>query len=329
MEVIEKIIELINKARSILIVAHVGPDGDTLGSMLALKEILLQVGSFDKLDTVMSGRIPDIYTFLPGIENIKAPSDSSLYQNYDLAITVDCGALDRLGESTDIFRNAKMTANIDHHASNTKFAQLNWIEPNVSACGEIIYKLGRLMEAKITANIATDLYTAILTDTGGFKFENTKAETLRICADLIEAGADSTNIYKRCYESKSFAMIKLQAKAVDQAVFIDDNRIAYTAVSRELLDSLNANDDHIDGISETLRQVNTVEVVMVFKETIKGGTKVSFRSNGMNVCEIARFFGGGGHKLAAGCLIEKNIPDTINEILPIVRKQVNKVYQHS
>ena len=190
----------------------------------------------------------------------------------------------------------------------------------------MLFELAGIIGKKLTPDIATNLYTAILTDTGAFKFENTKPETLRICADLVEAGAEPAYIYKKCYESKPLAMIRLQAKAVDQAVFTDDNRIAYTTISRQLLDSLGASDDHIDGISETLRQVNTIEVSIVFKETVKGGTKVSFRSNGVNVCEIAEYFGGGGHKLAAGCTFDKNIPDTVNDVLPMVRKQIEKIH---
>ncbi|OGI20942.1 MAG: hypothetical protein A2287_02335 [Candidatus Melainabacteria bacterium RIFOXYA12_FULL_32_12] len=329
MEAINKLIEIIKKAKSLVILSHVGPDGDTLGSMLALKEILAQLGTIDKIDAIIVGKIPDLYTFLPGIAEVKNPGDKNLYQNYDLSITVDCGSIDRLGDSVDLFRNAKASANIDHHVSNTNFAQINWIEPKASSTGQILYKIIELLKVNLTKNIATNLYTAILTDTGGFKFENTKPETLQICAKLLEAGVDPTFIYKKCYESKTLSMVRLQARAVDQAVFLDDNKIAYASVTRQLLDLFGAYDDHVDGISETLRQVNTVEVALVFKETIKGDTKVSFRSNGLNVCEIARFFGGGGHKLAAGCTVQKNIPDSINEVLPIVKKQVSKLSLNS
>jgi bifunctional oligoribonuclease and PAP phosphatase NrnA len=323
---VEKLIEVIKKAKSVAIFSHVGPDGDTLGSMLAMGEILSQIGTVDKIDLIIMGKTPDIYGFLPDINKVKNHFAKGLYQNYDLAITVDCGALDRLGESVDLFRNAKTTANIDHHFSNTKFASINWIEPCASSCGQMLYYMVDFLGATFTKDIATNLYTAIITDTGAFKFENTKPETFEICAKLLEAGADPVYIYKKCYESKPLSMIKLHAKAVEQAVFLDNNKIAYTAISREMLDSFGATDDHIDGICETLRQVDTIEVSLVFKETIKGGTKVSFRSNGLNVCDIARYFGGGGHKLASGCTLDKKIPEAISEILPIIRKQISKLH---
>jgi phosphoesterase RecJ-like protein len=320
-----KLVEVLKKAKSVIIIAHVGPDGDTLGSMLALKDILTQLGTINKIDAVMSGKVPDIYHFLPYNSEVKTSDDKSLYQNYDVGITVDCGSIDRLGDVIDLFRNAKTTVNIDHHISNTKFGQINWIEPKAAACGQMLYKLIKLLGVSLNKNIGINLYTAILTDTGGFKFENTRPETLKVCAELIAAGADHTCIYKKIYESKPLAMVMLQAKAVSSAIFTDNNKISYVSISREFLDSLNAVDDYVDGISETLRQVNTVEVAMVFKETLKGGTKVSFRSNTIDVCEIAKFFGGGGHKLAAGCTVEKNIADTINEILPIIKKQISRL----
>lgn len=326
MEVIDKLINAIKKSKSLIILAHIGPDGDTLGSMLALKEIIAQSGFINKIDTVIVGKKPDIYSFLPDINGVKNPGDKDLYKNYDLSIAVDCGSIDRLGDSVDLFRNAKTTVNIDHHFGNPKFADINWIEPSASSCGQILYKIIDYLGINLTKNIATNIYTAILTDTGGFKFENTLPETFEICAKLVEAGANPTYIYKKCYESKPLPMIKLLAKAIDKTVFIDNDRISYTSVSRELMESLKATDDHVDGISETLRQISTVEIAIVFKETMKGDTKVSFRSNGINVSEIARFFGGGGHKLAAGCTIEKNIPDAINEIIPIVKKQLNRLH---
>ncbi|MFH0701931.1 MAG: bifunctional oligoribonuclease/PAP phosphatase NrnA [bacterium] len=324
MEVINKLIKAIINSKNIILLSHVGPDADTLGSMLGLKEILTQLGTVEKIDIIAGGKIPDIYKFLPDINLVKNSNNENLYQSYDLAITVDCGSLDRLGDSLELFRNAKLTANIDHHISNTRFANINWIEPQASACGQILYKLIKPLKVNLTKNIATNFYTAILTDTGGFKFENTKPETLETCAELIRAGANPEYIYKECYESKPLSMVKLQAKAIDQAVFLYDNKIAYTLISRGLIESLNATDDYVDGISEALRQINTVEVALVFKETPKGDTKVSFRSNRINICEIARFFGGGGHKLAAGCTIEKNLMDSVNEILPILKKQINK-----
>ena len=329
MNTAQKIAESIKKAKTVIIFHHVAPDGDGLGSALALREMISQLDNVKKPDAVITGKIPDIYKFLPNIEFLKKAGDSSLHQSYDLAITVDCAGKDRLGDAVELFNNARTTINIDHHISNEGFADIDWINPSASATGEVLFELIKLLEVKLTPSIATNLYTAILTDTGGFKFENTKPKTLKICAELLEAGADPVKIYNECYESKPMSMVKLHARAIDNAIYLENNQIVYTKITRSLLKELNASDDHIDGITESLRQINSVKIALVFKETLRGSTKVSFRSNGINVCEIASFFGGGGHRLAAGCLIEKNIDEAVNDIITTVRKQVIKTKVHN
>ncbi len=326
MDVINTLTEAIKESKTIILLGHVGPDGDTLGSTLAIKKIieLAKFETNEKIDMALSGKLPDVYKFLPDIFSIKNIDDKSLLSNYDLAIAIDCGNLDRLGETKELFTKAKTTANIDHHhMSNTNFADTNWVE-NAASTGQIIYKLIDYLNIKPDKDTAINLYTSILTDTGGFKFDNTKSDTLRICADLIEYGADPEYIYKKCYESKPLAMVKLHAKAIDKTVFLENNKIAYTAITRKLLDSLQATDDYTDGISEALRQISDVELAIIFKETPKGDTKISFRSNGVSACDIAKHFSGGGHRLAAGCTIRKNINDSISEVIPVVKHELKK-----
>lgn len=324
MEIIKKITNLINSSKSIVILSHVSPDGDTLGSMLALYSALKQIKSIKKLDAVKSGKTPDIYQFLPFINETKNAQDEELYQNYDLAIAVDCGAIDRLGDSTNLFNNAKKSINMDHHISNPNFADINWIEPKATSTGVLVYKLLKEMNAEITQEMATCLYTTIMTDTGGFKFENINPESFEVCARLLEYGVKPHILYNLCYESKPLPMIMLKAKAINEAVISNDGKIAYSLISRRMIESAGATDDHVEGISEELRQINSVRVALVFKETPKGDTKVSFRSNGPDVCEIARFFGGGGHKLAAGCTIQKTPEQAAEELIQMVKKQINK-----
>jgi len=328
MNTIQKVVERIKKAKTIIIFHHVAPDGDGLGSTLALREMVSQLDNVQKLDAVTTGKIPDLYKFLPGIEYLKKTNDESLHQNYELAITLDCACKDRLGDATELFNNAKSSINIDHHVSDDGFADIDWIDPKASATGEVLFDLIKPLGAELTENIAINLYTAILTDTGGFKFENTKAKTFKICSELLEAGANPVKIYNECYESKPLVMVKLHARAIDNAIYLENNEIVYTKITRKLLEELNANDDHIDGITEALRQVDSVKIALAFKETTRGATKVSFRSNGINVCEIASFFGGGGHNLASGCLIEKGIEEAVNDVITTVRKQVIKAKVH-
>lgn len=324
MGIIKKITDLINSSKSIVILSHVSPDGDTLGSMLALYTALKKIKSIKKLDAIKSGRTPDIYHFLPFVNETKNAQDEELYQNYDLAIAIDCGAIDRLGDSTNLFKNAKKSINIDHHISNPQFGDINWIEPKATATGVLIYKLLKELNAEITQEMATCLYTTIMTDTGGFKFENINPESLEICARLLEYGVKPHILYNLCYESKPLPMILLKAKAINEAVISSDGTIAYSLISRSMMESVGATDDHVEGISEELRQISSVKVALVFKETPKGDTKVSFRSNGPDVCEIAKFFGGGGHKLAAGCTIQKTPEDSAEEVIQMIKKQIKK-----
>lgn len=324
MNILEKINNQIKKAKSVVILSHVSPDGDTLGSMLALYIGLQQLSNIEKIDAIKIGKTPDIFKFLPEIQKTKAVGDETLYQNYDLAISVDCGALDRLTEAEVLFRMAKNTINIDHHISNPRFGDLNWIDEHASSTGIQIFKLLDFMGLNKTKDIAICLYTSIMTDTGGFRFDNTNSEAFNIASSLLEQGVEPNKIYKLCYESKPLAMIKLKAKAINEAIISQDGKIAYSLISRNMLEDLGASDDHVEGISEELRQINSVKIAMVFKETPKGYTKVSFRSNGPDVCEIAKFFGGGGHKMAAGCTIQKKPEDAANELLPIVKKQLKK-----
>ncbi len=325
--IINKLIDAIKQSKTILLLGHVGPDGDTLGSTLAIKKII-ELAKFEATETIdmaLSGKLPDVYKFLPDVFSIKNIDDKSLLSNYDLAMAIDCGNIDRLGETKDLFFKSKATVNIDHHyMSNSNFADINWVE-NAASTGQVIYKLVEFLGIKPDKDIATDLYTSILTDTGGFKFDNTKSETLKICAELIECGADPEYIYKKCYESKPFAMVKLHAKAVDKAVFLENNKIAYTTVTRKLLDDLKATDDYTDGISEALRQISDVEIAIIFKETPKGDTKISIRSNNVSACDIAKNFGGGGHRLAAGCVIRKNINAAIDDVIPIVKHSLKSL----
>jgi phosphoesterase RecJ-like protein len=324
METIQKLLQAIKNANNIVILSHIGPDGDTLGSMLALKDIILGLDPSKRVDAVMFGKIPDSYVFLPKIKETKTPDNKDLLSSYDLSVTVDCASVDRICDAGDLFRNAKIKANVDHHISNSNFAEINFVNTTASSTGEVIFEISKALGVNLTKDIAVNLYTSLMTDTGGFKYRNTTARTFEIAAELVRAGADPAYIYKECYESKSYPMVKLQAYAVDNAVITPDNKIVYTCISRKNIEKFNASDDHMDGISELLRQINTVEVAMVLKETVKGDTKVSFRSKRINVCEIAKFFGGGGHKLAAGCTVQKSLSNTLNELLPIIRKQLNK-----
>lgn len=309
---IDKIFDEIKRAEKILIVSHVNPDGDTLGSMCALKLLL-----GDKADTLIqtpaSAGVPDTYKFLPEINSSK--NLDNVQNVYDLVITVDVASIDRMVESArQIFDNARMTINIDHHKTNKGYAKLNYIKGDASSAGEVLYNIFKTRNIEITKDIADCLYVSILTDTGGFRYENTKPETLEIAADLIKLGVDNADITKRCYNKKAKNMVLFQASIVSKARFLFNDRVAIVLIDENDFKKFNANNEYTEGIAETLRTIKTVEISAVLKESENGTTKVSLRSDNVDVCEVVRKFNGGGHIHAAGCTIKKPL-NTAYELL--------------
>ena len=291
----------INNAKKILIVSHVNPDGDTLGAMCALK---LFIGK--KADTLIQNLTgaPETYNFLPEINLSK--NLNNVDDIYDLVICVDIAAIDRVVQKARwIFDNAKMTINIDHHKTNNGYAKINWIIPDASSAGEVLFNMLREQDVKITKEIAECLYVSILTDTGGFRYENTKPETLEAAAQLIKLGVDNADLAKKCYNTKPKNMIMFQAAIISKTQFMFNNRVALAAIAQEDLERFNANNEFTEGIAETLRTIKTVEVSAVLKESESQTTKVSLRSDRVDVCQIVKKFNGGGHIHAAGCTIKK------------------------
>lgn len=309
--------------KTIVLIAHVSPDGDVIGSLLALRSMCLQLNNVKLVDAVIVGNVPDIYKFLPGSNCLKNPDNKSILKEYDLAIAVDVASKDRLGTAVSLFDTAKNTALIDHHGSNPLFSNINFVDENAAATGELVYQLFNYLDVSLNKDIATNLYAAILTDTGGFKFANTTEHSLYICSKMIAAGANAQEIYQECYENKPLAMLMLHAHCMCDAKLIESNKIAWTTVPRSLLNKLGAKDDHVEGIIELLRQIDTVEVALLFKESKDGSTKVSFRSKKIDICSIAQEYNGGGHKCAAGCTlkdlgIEKAIEHLIPKIIALL-----------
>ena len=225
---------------------------------------------------------------------------------YDLVICVDIAAIDKkMKKARWIFDNAKMTINIDHHKTNNGYAKINWIIPDASSAGEVLFNMLREQDVKITKEIAECLYVSILTDTGGFRYENTKPETLEAAAQLIKLGVDNADLAKKCYNTKPKNMIMFQAAIISKTQFMFNNRVALAAIAQEDLERFNANNEFTEGIAETLRTIKTVEVSAVLKESESQTTKVSLRSDRVDVCQIVKKFNGGGHIHAAGCTIKK------------------------
>ena len=304
--------DIINNSKKILLLTHVNPDGDTLGSMCALYSMIYKRFK-KKSDMSVVSNIPYNYKFLPNIELAQRYFDQSLV--YDLVITLDVAAIDRVRDAKIFFDKAKCRVNIDHHKTNPAYGDYNLIEPDASSCGEVLYNYFKKNNWEITKDAAKSLYVAIMTDTGNFRFENTSSNSFRAVAELVEKGANPNILYKQCYETKTKNLVMFQNYCVNKAEFLNDNKIVYTTVYKKDLEKFNAGDDYTDGIAETLRAIDSTEVAFVVKEVESKLTKVSMRSKHIDVAKICEQFGGGGHTFAAGCTIKASIKDSIEKLL--------------
>jgi len=310
--------ETIEKAQNILIISHVNPDGDTLGSMCALHKSI-KVNFNKDADMVYNGIIPEIYHFVPNIKLAKTPQDIT-NTTYDLAIAIDIAAKDRMGNSLPLFENAKVKMNIDHHKTNVGFGDINFVNGDACCAGEVLFDILQHENCKIDTETAICLYVAFLTDTGGFRFENTTASTLQKSAKLIEFGVKPAEIAKYCYESKPRNMIRLHAHCMINAKFENNNKIAYALISNKDMEKFNAKNDYTEGIVEELRRMDTTEISFVLKEVDENTTKASLRSKSIDVSSIANVFGGGGHTFAAGCTIRKPLNIACDKMLEEIKK---------
>lgn len=317
-----KLNDIIKSSKNILIISHINPDGDTLGSMLGLANAIKD-NFKKKCDTLLISNLPKTYEFLPLSNALKHIDSIDKSREYDLVINVDVAAIDRICDGIQLFNKGKFTVNIDHHKTNIGYADLNIIEADASSTGEILYGIMKNLNWKISLDTAKCLYTAILTDTGSFRFNNTTARAMQFASELIEIGVQPPEIYKYCYESNPKSLVLLQAYCIEKAVFSPDNKIVYTTVYKKDIEKFNAGEDCTEGLTEKLRAITTTEVAFVVKQSGHNISKVSMRSKGIDVAAVCETFGGGGHTLAAGCVVKASVEDTIRKILDELSKKMS------
>lgn len=319
--VLEQLDNSIKQAKNILLVSHINPDGDTLGSMCGLYSIIKD--NYKKqCDMVSVSKIPENYEFLPYADRIKCISEYDLSREYDLVINLDVASLDRCADAQILFNKAKTTINIDHHETNDSYANINIIVPEASATAEVLCEISQKRDWHISIYTAICLYVGIMTDTGSFRFSNTTQKTMEYAGKLISYGVKPDEMYQKCYESNSKNMVMFQAYCLNKAVFFDNDKIAYTIVYKKDLEKYhNSGEDYTDGLTEKLRAIKTTEVAFVIKELSSNTSKVSMRSKTVNVAKICSVFGGGGHKLAAGAVIKANTEQSVKMILEEIDKQ--------
>ena len=318
---IEQLDISIKNSKNILLVSHMNPDGDTLGSMCGLFSIIKD-NYKKKCDMAAVSKVPAIYNFIPYIEEVKYIENFDLSREYDLVINLDVAALNRCGDAQILFNKAKKTINIDHHETNINYGNLNFVEPEASATAEVIVELSQSLNWKISSKTAVCLYTGIMTDTGCFTFSNTTQKTMEYAGKLLSYGVQPSVIYQNCYESNSKDMVLFQSYCVSKAKFLNNDKIAYTVVYKKDLEKYNYNgEDFTDGLTEKLRAIQSTEIAFVVKELNAATSKLSMRSKNLNIANVCSVFGGGGHKLAAGAVIKANVADSVKMILEEISKQ--------
>ena len=309
MSTLDNILEEINQAESIVILTHENPDGDAIGTGLALYNSLKQMG---KQPDIIIPEYPRTFEFLPGSDEIKKESN---VEKYDLAISVDCATIKMLNGFASYFENAKVKMSIDHHSTNTMFGDLNYVSPDAPACAQILLVVLEYFKVDITKDIGTCILTGIITDTGGFKYSGVTSETFEFVAWLLNKGINVSKIYRKVLQTKTRANFELNRIATNRLEFFEDGKVAFTYITKEDEEKVGAENGDHEGIVETGRDIEGVEVSIFIRQTDKG-CKISMRSNEyVNVSDVCLLLGGGGHIHAAGVTLQCTIEQAKEKIL--------------
>ncbi len=311
---LDNIREEIEKAKTVIILTHESPDGDAIGSSLAMYQALKQMGK--DVDIVIPEH-PRTFDFLPNANEIKKEGRKNI--QYDLGIALDCTDTNRLEGFEPWYDTAKTKISIDHHGTNTMFADYNYVDPVAPACAQILIVVLTSIGVKIDKEIGTCILTGIITDTGGFKYEGVTTETFEFTANLLRLGVNVSNVYKKVLQVKTRANFELTKLAVNRMEFFENGKIAFTYITEDDEKNVNAEPGDHEGLVEIGRDLEGVEVSIFLREKEKK-FKASLRSNEyVNVAEVASIFSGGGHIRAAGCTIPYSLEQAKEKIIDRVK----------
>ena len=317
---LDEIKEKLDNSKNILVLVHDNPDGDAIGSGVAMYLALKNMGK--EVDFILPS-YPSCFREVLNLDSI-VKQDEDVKDSYDLAISLDCASTKQV-HLYDVYEKVDNKINIDHHPSNTMFGDFNYINSDSPACAQLLYVVFNYLCIEITTDIAKALVAGIITDTGGFKYSGVTEETFAITADLLSHGFKIADIYQKVFSEKSKSKFLLHQIAMNRVEFLLDGKLAYTYITDEDFKSVDAEDGDSDGIVELGRDVEGVEVSLYLKVKEDGEIKGSLRSNQyVNVSELAQIYGGGGHIRAAGFTLPKdftlekaktNLVSTIKEYL--------------
>lgn len=316
---LKEIEEEIRRYEKILLVSHMSPEGDAIGSQLGLSRALRHRGK--KTISINQDGLPRNLKFLKGSKSILKPKEiRGKLDQFNLCIALDCGSLDRLGSELIDIIEEKYLINIDHHEDNTKFGDLNYVEDR-SSTSEIILKLLKHTGLNIDPPLATILYTGIIADTDSFRNDNVTSETLSAASELIDLGGDSRKVSVNLYENNPFPKLKLLGRVLGRSKF--KGGIVWSMIPRKLLEKTDTEMEDTEGIITKLRSTGGAKVAFLLKEIGENKVKASLRAKAdIDVSEIARKFGGGGHQKAAGCLLEGDLKQAEEKVLNKLKEKI-------
>jgi phosphoesterase RecJ-like protein len=299
-KIIDRILETVREHKTFCIVGHVRPDGDCVGSQLALGMALRNEGK--KVTIWNEDEIPDKYKFLDPEKMLERPKPG---KKFDCVIATDCASFQRLGTAGKYTLNRKVLINIDHHESNPRYGDVNWVSAREPSCGELIYRLLKVARWPITKPIADNLFAAVSTDTGSFQYSTTRPGTFHTGAELVTRGADLAKICEEVYQSYPLSRARLLRHLYNKFKLTDHDRIAYLWLKQADFSRTGAESNDTEGLIDHIRAIEPVIVACVFEELEPELTRISLRSKSphVNVNEVAAQFGGGGHMAAAGARI--------------------------
>jgi len=313
----QNLLALVVKAEHVLLCAHVSPDGDTIGSNLALRGALLEMGK--QVEVVCADDIPQILMFLSGADKISKPV-ALKGKHFDLAIALDVSDRHRLGDCAPLFFATRQTVQIDHHGTNPGYADINVISPHASATGVLVYEFIHSLGVPLNAGIANCLYTAIATDTGNFSFDNTTSDAFQVMGELMAYGLPIARLNRSLFRERSMEQVKVLAKALSTLTFYHGGQITGMQLSQADLCACGAKAEHAEAIVNFGIDIAGVKIAFLARE-VEGGTKFSLRAvEGCNVARLAAEFGGGGHALAAGCTMSLGLPAAVDIMVSAMEK---------
>jgi bifunctional oligoribonuclease and PAP phosphatase NrnA len=317
----DPILRHLKNSRRVLLVTHTNPDGDAIGSLIAMGLALESMGVSPTLCN--ESPIPAVYRFLPAVNRISTspgPPD-----RFDTAMVMDCGDLNRVGKATaKVVAGIPVIINVDHHITNTGFGHLQMVDPFACATAEIVYRIIQRLGVAVNRAMAAAIYTGILTDTGSFRFSNTNRAAFSICEEMVGCGVDPSKVAQHVYGTYSLGRIKLLNLALDSIEISANGKLSMMTLSRDMLKKTSTRPEDADGLVNYARSIEEVRLAALIQERPNGGGHsgrgeryhVSLRSDGsVDVSEIASFFGGGGHVSAAGFTIESTLLEIKSEIM--------------